>query len=298
MSIWILEFVAFCLIFSGALMIWRFRPAQELALEQRRRFSSALGTIAEGSGPGWVRQLASFGLRSPFLNSKQKNEIDQLLALAEWDDPRNRGIFYVLGWGLPLVLIAGSVMLMLIGVEQWGYGLIAAAAGYLLPRYVLRRRATQRREKIVEEIPTIARLMALLLVSGISIEQALRVLVDDAGPVLPGISMPLRRIIVRIDVGQSRHEAMEIVDNMLGVPELRDFIKLLDQSAKYGGSVNASLQRLASLAEDRIRTLREEQASKLTVKMTVVMVLFMLPPLLIFAAGPGMLSLVRALGQI
>ncbi len=58
-----------------------------------------------------------------------------------------------------------------------------------------------------------------------------------------------------------------------------------------------SLQSLKLLLDDRRLTRLQEYISKMSAKMSVVMMLFLFPALLIVLAGPGVSAIARAFAQ-
>ncbi|KAF1026533.1 MAG: hypothetical protein GAK40_01240 [Burkholderia plantarii] len=67
---------------------------------------------------------------------------------------------------------------------------------------------------------------------------------------------------------------------------------------KHGGAVQEPLRLFGDrLREGRRATLRE-RIGKLTVKMTGVMIITLLPALLIVTAGPGIITVVTALSRL
>jgi tight adherence protein C len=81
----------------------------------------------------------------------------------------------------------------------------------------------------------------------------------------------------------------------LDIPELSDTIAMLKQVTRYGGNIRNSLEEYTTLVEQRQVSELREYVSKLSAKMTVVMILFLFPALMIFLAGPGFIGLSKAL---
>jgi tight adherence protein C len=77
----------------------------------------------------------------------------------------------------------------------------------------------------------------------------------------------------------------------LDVPELTDLIALLRQVERFGGNVREPLREFVELLDDRRRTELQERIGKLSGMMTIVMVVFLFPALLVFLAGPGFLAM-------
>ena len=57
-----------------------------------------------------------------------------------------------------------------------------------------------------------------------------------------------------------------------------------------------SLQALKQLLDDRRLTRMQEYISKMSAKMSVVMMVFLFPALLIVLAGPGFIAISKAMG--
>lgn len=169
-------------------------------------------------------------------------------------------------------------------------------AGLLLPRYLLRYLAGRRRELIIEEVPVMVRMISVLFEAGLSLEVTLKTLRDNGSGILPNLSVEIGRMLVRVESGMDRVEALELMARELDIQELTDAVSVLSHTAVAGGSVRQSLARIAELIEDRNRTRLRERVGRLSAKMTVVMVVFLFPALFIFLAGPGLVAIAKALG--
>ncbi|BCO31777.1 type II secretion system protein TadC [Thiohalobacter sp. COW1] len=170
--------------------------------------------------------------------------------------------------------------------------------GYLTPRYVLRYLADSRRRALADEALIMVHLMKMLFDAGLSIEQALRTLHAQGGVLLPRVRQELEWVLKRIEAGMERSEVLGEWAVQVGVNELSDLAEMLAQLSRQGGNVQKSLADMALLMEDRNRTRLREKVGKLSGKMTVVMVLFLFPALMIFVAGPGVMALAAALGGV
>lgn len=177
-------------------------------------------------------------------------------------------------------------------------GFAGFTIGYLIPPRVVRWLAARRQKRIREEMVPLLHMLRMLFDAGLSLEQTLRILHQDGQALIPEIATELRVAVTRIAAGQDRAEALQDMAGPLDVPELNDTVAILKQATRYGGSLRESLVRFAALIEERRLSGLREYVSKLSAKMTIVMILFMFPALLIFIAGPGMITLVRALSAI
>lgn len=115
--------------------------------------------------------------------------------------------------------------------------------------------------------------------------------------ILPHLATELGIALSRIGAGMDRAEALEEMAAPLDVPELNDTVAILKQVTRSGGSVRDTLMKFATLMEERQEAALRERVGKLSAKMTVVMVAFLFPALMIFLAGPGFLALGKALAN-
>ena len=85
--------------------------------------------------------------------------------------------------------------------------------------------------------------------------------------------------------------------SLLAVDEFDDTCVILKQLLQQGGGAMKSLQSLKSLLDDRRLTRMEEYISKMSAKMSVVMMMFLFPALLIVLGGPSFIAIARAFGS-
>lgn len=189
-----------------------------------------------------------------------------------------------------VALIQGQDMFRCLSMGLFGFALF-----YVGIRHVLRWLAARRRKLIRKEITTFLHLLVMLFDSGLSMEHSLRIMVEQAEDIMPELAQELHRVLARISTGQDRGEALLSMTQMLDIAELTEAVAMLRQVAQQGGNVRESIMRYAALLEERQFSELREYVSKLSAKMTIVMMLFMFPALMIFIAGPGFIGLGKAL---
>ncbi|MGA9701403.1 type II secretion system F family protein [Pseudomonas sp.] len=260
-------------------------------LQGRMTSDDRLGTF--------IRQLGSSSLaqRSVSLD----NETQILLNRVGWRKANQRSLFAALQVGVPIVLAGLTLLCQEILFPQmspaWIIPVIALGLGYLLPKRVLAAAAKHRQLRIAKEISTFIPLLRILFESGMAIEQSLRVLGNEAQRLLPSLTHELRLILARVDSGLELSEELGKTARLLEVDEFTDTCIILQQLIQQGGGAMKSLLTLKQLLDDRRLTNLQEYISKMSAKMSVVMMVFLFPALLIVLGGPAFIGIARALAH-
>lgn len=177
-------------------------------------------------------------------------------------------------------------------------GLAGFAFGYLVPRYYLSSVARSRRQRIERELPFLIDMLLLLVRSGASIEQAFRHLTQEDADGLGTIKATLDRLVADIDQGKGYEVALQRWGARLAVDEGREFSALLIQSLAHGTELTTALKIFSdTLIERRMNSARMTIGNRMT-QLTVVMMIFMMPPLLIVIAGPAVSRLIEGLTKV
>ncbi len=231
---------------------------------------------------------------------KLDNETQTLLNRLGWRSARQRSLFAACQIGSPLLLLALTVLLQSVFFptvqRPWIAPLFALGVGYLLPKRLLVIAVARRQKQLASEISTFIPLLRILFESGMAVEQALRVLSHEGQALLPVLTQELRLVLSRIDSGLELGEELNKATQLLAVDEFTDTCVILQQLLYQGGGAMKSLLSLKQLLDDRRLTRLQEYISKMSAKMSVVMMLFLFPALLIVLAGPGFTALAKALG--
>ncbi len=223
-------------------------------------------------------------------------EVEVLLRQAGLADDRIRNLVYTSLWLTPVLGLAlGAVYASLEDVAPEAALAVGFVLGYLLPRRMLRMLAERRQKAIKEEMPIVLNLMRLLFDAGLSLEHTLKAISEQARQITPHLAAEFAWVLSRIQHGQERGEAMDEMAKRNDVDELSETVAMLKQASRYGGNLRESLLRYLRLLEDRRLTDLKDKVGKLSANMSVVMMLFLFPALLIFLAGPGMIALSNAM---
>ncbi|MGN6378949.1 MAG: type II secretion system F family protein [Gaiellales bacterium] len=190
------------------------------------------------------------------------------------------GLLYASGSGQPLMRI--------------GVAVAAPAVGWMLPDTMLSMRIKKRMHRIEVTAADMIDLLAITVQAGLSLDQAMKV----AGERLEGpLAEEVRLMLNEIRVGQDRQEALKRLADRADTPTIRAFARAMAQSESMGVSIGTTLKSLALDARARKKAVAEEAAQKAPIKMVFPLAVCFFPAILIIAAGPGIIQLVRVLGN-
>lgn len=230
---------------------------------------------------------------------------DSELALAMWQAGYRAPIERATLYGVQVVLPLATLTLVGIWILINGYtqnalltGLVIVILSVLAPKRVLKARALVRMKAIDEELSLFVQMLRILFDSGLAVEQALKVLASDAPDVLPELTKEISPILRRAEQGLDLGEELQKSSQALQHTDYTDVVVIIRQMLKQGGSARASLIKMVELIEGRRLSGMQEKVSKLSAKMTVVMIVFFFPALVILLAGPGFISIGDSMGDM
>ncbi|MFG5780176.1 type II secretion system F family protein [Comamonas sp. J-3] len=252
----------------------------------------AADTVASSMRPPpWLAN----GVAKALLADEDRKLLDQ----AGYELARG-GLFYVVGRVVLAVLLPTLVLLVAqpSGLKALMYGFFAFALGMMLPKWVLRSKANARREQVVEELPLFVDLLRLLQGVGLSIDQSLQILATEFGSVLRVISSELSLANRLYSSGRTREQSLQRLSYLGADDDMNAVVNLLVQVDRHGGAVQEPLKEFSVRLREKRQASFKEKIGTITVKMTGVMVLTLLPALLVITAGPGFTAVIRSLSAM
>ncbi len=179
-----------------------------------------------------------------------------------------------------------------------GVVFIGFAIGWMLPKWLMQRHVNRRRRGAEEELPLLIDLLRLLQGVGLSVDQSLHVLVGEFRVVMPTLGHELNNAIDLYARGRTREQSLARLASGFDNDDLSAICRLIVQVDKHGGAVQEPLTRFSERLRERRKLELKAKVARLTVKMTGVMVLTLLPALLIVTGGSGFVALLRGLSRV
>jgi len=172
------------------------------------------------------------------------------------------------------------------------FTLAGVVVGIMGPRLILLDLKRRFDNAIRLGTPDAIDLLVVCSEAGMGLESALERVADEMSTTNPSMARVLHNLLDDLRIMQNRSDAFE----KLGATSegLRRFGTMISQSLQYGSPLSQALRTIAAdLRRDRITKL-EERAHKLGAKLTVPMVLFLLPAMFVILGASPFLRLVGA----
>ena len=171
--------------------------------------------------------------------------------------------------------------------------LITAAAGYYLPEMLLRFITNKRIERMRTSLPDMIDLMVICTESGMGIDSAIDRISREMARNNPDLAQEFYLSALEMRAGANRIEALRNLALRSRLEDLEDLVSVLIQADKFGTSLAEALRVQSDMMRSRRTQRAEELASKIPVKMTVPLILFIFPALMMVLLGPAIIQLIQ-----
>jgi len=167
--------------------------------------------------------------------------------------------------------------------------------GYYGPVLVLRSLGRRRRRLVFRELPFFLDSVILLLQTGASLELALRKIAGMDTAAIPEIRRTLPYFLEDLDQGKSYDVAFDRWVEKLAAPDAEELAGLMGQSIRHGTELIPMLEQfIQDQVEQRLANAREV-AGRRSVLLTVIMIAFFLPPVMVIISAPAVIDIARTI---
>ena len=173
----------------------------------------------------------------------------------------------------------------------------ACLLGWRFPEVVLSRLAERRRALLETGMPDALDLLVISAEAGLSLDRA----IEQVGRVLRSSSREVAEefaaTAAEMRVTPDRGQALENLAGRTGLASLRSIVVALNQSVRFGTPLAGSLRVLATEMRAARLARFEERAARLPVLLTLPLMAFILPSLMIVIGTPLALRIIDMLGR-
>ena len=171
--------------------------------------------------------------------------------------------------------------------------ILAVAVGWMAPLVVVRRRASDRLDKIDRELPDLIDLLVVTVEAGLGFSGSLRVAARElTGP----LGNELRLTLQEQTMGLAMNEALTNLLKRADTDAMRSFVRSVIQGETLGVSTGQIMRNLAVEMRKRRRQAAEERAQKAPIKLLFPLIFFIFPTRFIVLLLPAIFQLKDAFG--
>lgn len=165
--------------------------------------------------------------------------------------------------------------------------------GFYGPPIWLRRRIASRQQAIRHGFPHALDMMQVAIEAGLGFDSALARVATELKHAHPALAEEFVIVGLELRAGKSRDQVLADLADRTQVDAIAVFTKAIIQSISFGTSIASTLQVYAREMRHQRMIHAEERANQLPVKMSVIMVVFLLPTIFLMALSPVIIRLVR-----
>jgi tight adherence protein C len=295
---------AFLMVMAGATWAgyhWMYKPGRALRQLGNPVITAGAGVITDPSEPQAstiVTVLHQIGSYVPTSESEM-NTLRGDLVRAGFRSENAVPVFY----GLRLASTAMMFLITLflqnkagdnagMRIALMGFGCVA---GWILPKMILEKRVKKRQMILRLSLPDALDLLVVSVEAGLGLDQAIQHVARELQVSHPQLSEDMSMVTLEMRAGKRRSDALRNFAERTGEPEIQKLVAILIQNDRFGTSMGESLRTHSDFLRTRRRQEAEERAGKVGVKLVFPIFFFILPSMLIVAAGPGILQIFKYL---
>ncbi|MCR6630935.1 MAG: type II secretion system F family protein [Magnetospirillum sp.] len=275
--------------------------AADRAREVVRQVGGAVAAPEDDAEPDLHRQarnlVTRLAERLPLFNPKQRRQLQNQLLTAGFRQPHALSVLVTLklvagtvfailgafanrllppdsGDAMPVILVLGGLQL-----------------GLMAPELALSRWVKRRQRAIYRAVPDALDLLVICTNAGYSLGASIKRIGFELREVSPALSNELEITAHEMQMNADPVEGLRHLAERTGVECLRSLVATLIQSHQYGTPITQSLKTLARSERNTRLLLLEEKGAKLATKITMPMMLLILPAVMLIAGGPAIMRL-------
>lgn len=162
----------------------------------------------------------------------------------------------------------------------------------ILPAVLMKPIITNKTRQLLDALPYFIDLIAVCVQSGMTVESAIKFIAQHANELDKNLATLMNYLIKRAEVSGLEEGLLDLYRAM-DMTEIRMFCSALQQSVHYGTSLYENLMELSKDIRELQLLDSEEKIGKLSARMSVPLILFIMFPITILIAAPGILRILK-----
>ncbi|SAL01619.1 type II secretion system F family protein [Caballeronia ptereochthonis] len=271
---------------------------RQAAVVQRNESTMVDEDDGDGLAARIAHGLARLGDRLPLFDAKYRAKLRKQMIRSGYRSHSAVSALLAIKFVVGLICAAFAVMLgshiPVVGGYPAARGtmmLLVFVVGMILPEYVLAFFASRRRKAMASCLPDALDLLVICTNAGNSLGVSIRRVADEMKTICPPLSSEFSLTADELKLSGDSTRALQALADRIDLPSIRALISTLTQSMRYGTPITQALRTLSHTERLAHIVSLEEKAAKLAPKMAVPMMVFILPAVILVAAGPSVIQL-------
>ncbi len=187
--------------------------------------------------------------------------------------------------------LAANPMLRLLAATM------AGGFAYFLPSMILRKQIRSRRDDVVAGLPDALELLVISVEAGLSFEDGIDRVTEALHSSRPALAEELALTSADLKILPDRDTALFNLANRIDAPSVRSVATTLSQTIRYGTPLAHALRLVSAELRSESLVQLEERANQLPTLMTIPMMIFIMPTIVMIVGGPAILRLLDSFSQ-
>jgi len=179
--------------------------------------------------------------------------------------------------------------------------IVGMAVGFIMasniPDAIIAWLAARRRRVIEDGVTDAVDLMVICAEAGLTLDTLILRVAKELRMSHQVVASELNLTSAELNILPDRREALENLYRRTGVEELKTLILILSQGEKYGTPLAQSFRTIATEGRKHKMIRLETKAAKLPAYMTLPMMVFIMPTVMVIVAGPSVYKIFEILGN-
>ena len=170
------------------------------------------------------------------------------------------------------------------------------ALTFFAPNLWLNSKIKERQTAMERALPDAMDLLVTCVEAGLGLDAAMSRVAQEMGLAAPILAFEMNLTFLEVQAGVPRADAFRRLAERTGVEDLRALSAMLIQTDVFGTSVARALRVHSEGMRVRRMQRAEEKAAMVSVKMTIPLVLCILPSLIAVVMGPAIVMITKSFG--
>ncbi len=194
-----------------------------------------------------------------------------------------------------LLMVSRFVVLSGSRVLPVAIALLLCIFGWFFPSLILRMLVKWHAMTVADGLPDALELLVICAEAGLALEDSIERTIGELKRSQPELAAELALTSADLKILPSRDQAFANLAERVDIPSVRSVVVTLSQTLRYGTPFAQALRVVAADMRTESLINLEDRANRLPALMTVPMMLFIMPAILLIVGGPAVLRLLDAL---